>query len=191
MAEVTGQWVECITDTDYEIYSEYPYPIRRKGSDRMIKERIAYGYVQCTLNCKNYQKHRVIAQQFIPNPDNLPQVDHINHIRSDNRLENLRWVSPSTNQRNKSGQKGIKYEFFDEIPCDDPDDIIEVRDYGAHEFENLYYCDDCFYFFNGIQYRRLHANIAAKGAAYVFANNINDVKVKIYYTKFKKLYDLI
>ena len=44
--------------------------------------------------------HRLVALAFIPNPDSLPVVDHINGDRSDNRVENLRWVTHSENSNN-------------------------------------------------------------------------------------------
>jgi hypothetical protein len=46
--------------------------------------------------------HRLVGQTFIPNPENLPQIDHINRNRTDNRVCNLRWVDSSTQNRNKS-----------------------------------------------------------------------------------------
>lgn len=49
---------------------------------------------------KMYLAHRLVAQAFIPNPNNKPFIDHINTIRTDNRVENLRWVTSSENMNN-------------------------------------------------------------------------------------------
>lgn len=46
---------------------------------------------------KNEYIHRLVAQTFIPNPLNLPQVDHIDGNKSNNHVSNLRWVSNQTN----------------------------------------------------------------------------------------------
>jgi len=60
--------------------------------------------VVCTINLngKTMKYHRLIAIQFIPNPENMSQVDHINRNPFDNRIENLRWVDARTNSNNKT-----------------------------------------------------------------------------------------
>lgn len=49
---------------------------------------------------KTHYMHRLVAEAFIPNPENKPCIDHINCVRSDNRLENLRWVTQKGNMNN-------------------------------------------------------------------------------------------
>lgn len=58
------------------------------------------GYLQVYIGGKKYLVHRLVAECYIPNPNNKPQVDHINRNRDDNRVENLRWATNSDNQRN-------------------------------------------------------------------------------------------
>ena len=55
--------------------------------------------------------HRLVAETFIPNPDNKPEVDHINTDRCDNDVNNLRWVTRKENHNNpitKEHHKGKK-----------------------------------------------------------------------------------
>jgi hypothetical protein len=57
--------------------------------------------------------HQIVAKMCIPNPEGFKEIDHINNNRTDNRIENLRWVSPSTNNRNKLWIKGYSWNKRD------------------------------------------------------------------------------
>ena len=59
------------------------------------------GYLSIALykdgKTKQYRVHRLVASAFIPNPNNYSQVNHINEIKDDNRVENLEWCTAKYN----------------------------------------------------------------------------------------------
>tara|TARA_R110000744_G_scaffold3002_1_gene11813 strand:+ start:253 stop:720 length:468 start_codon:yes stop_codon:yes gene_type:complete len=75
-----------------------------KNKTKEMKPSKQNGYMRVSLykdvKRKTFYIHRLLALHFIPNPENKPCIDHINGIRDDNRLENLRWV---TNKENMNG----------------------------------------------------------------------------------------
>ena len=81
-------------------------------SGRILKPCITDGYLLVRLSTNNkrtyHRVHRLIAIHFIPNPENKPCVDHINRIRTDNRIENLRWATYCENNQNASLRKDNK-----------------------------------------------------------------------------------
>ena len=79
-------------------------------NNHKIKEKILTpnlnkgGYLRVHLRKDNYSYtpliHRLVAQAFLPNPNNKPQIDHINTNKTDNRVCNLRWTTASENMKN-------------------------------------------------------------------------------------------
>tara|TARA_R110002012_G_C11289114_1_gene571746 strand:- start:25 stop:501 length:477 start_codon:yes stop_codon:yes gene_type:complete len=107
----------------YENYLIYPDGrVQNKKTKRIMKPaQISNGYNRIGLFKDGKQEtsaiHRLVALHYIPNPENKLQVDHINRIRNDNRVENLRWVTHSENRQNtgqnKSNTSGHKYISYD------------------------------------------------------------------------------
>lgn len=76
--------------------------IKNKKRDKILKPYISsggYEYIKILKQHRHYhiRIHRLVAQTFIPNPNNLPQVNHIDGNKLNNNVENLEWVSCSQN----------------------------------------------------------------------------------------------
>lgn len=73
------------------------------------------GYLLIILSKNNKQRtfkiHRLVAEAFIPNTENKPQVDHKNKERDDNRVENLQWLTASENNKKGFLQGRVNSEF--------------------------------------------------------------------------------
>lgn len=103
--------IENVEKKELDNYSKYTFysdgKIWSKSSGKFL-ERLPdnQGYIKSVFvndlnERKDWSIHRIIATCFIPKIKNKPYVDHINGIRHDNRVENLRWVTPKENSNNK------------------------------------------------------------------------------------------
>ena len=105
----------------WKIIEEFPrYLISNKGRIKILstlEDKKVFvkddGYIATTLgNGKQSYKyvHRLVAEAFIKNKHNKPQVNHINGIKGDNRAENLEWVTPAENIRHAIDTGLLKYK---------------------------------------------------------------------------------
>lgn len=132
-------WYWC--DEQGFIYSTY------SGSMRKLNGWISKGYshIELTLNNgkkKQYQIHRIIATGFIPNNDDTKnEVDHINHIRNDNRIENLRWVNRHENTCDDAiWMKSQKTKFTNQNSYYAPKKVMLFKHNGVIIFPSATLC---------------------------------------------------
>lgn len=96
------------------------------------KAKILYdrdGYEMVCFKYKQYRVHKLVAELFVPNPENKPCIDHKNRIRTDNRADNLEWVTVLENNYNKTTTLPVG-----ERKCD-----LDEAEYNRRRAKDYYY----------------------------------------------------
>jgi hypothetical protein len=101
-------------------------------------KRFGYYHVSfCANGIKiNHRVNVLIAKTFIPNPDNKPQVNHIDHVKTNNRISNLEWVTPSENKIHTIKAGRVKKTHSDGIiDCEKATKIRSLWASGVRQVE--------------------------------------------------------
>ena len=103
-------WKEIPDYPDYKISNIGNVMSKKYGDYRLLSPtQNKYGYLRVGLHQNNKTKqfsvHRLVAIAFIPNPENLSTVDHVDRNKTNNDLSNLRWASYKTQNDNRSNSR--------------------------------------------------------------------------------------
>lgn len=123
-------------DGRYAISPEYPYEIIYRSTNRVIKVSTSYNeYKTVNIGGNTYGLHKVIAMQWLENPNNYKEVNHKDGNRSNNQLENLEWISHSENLKQRPKFTRRNYEFIDELP----ETAVPLGKYKDVEYDRYYF----------------------------------------------------
>ena len=116
--------MDCVVCVEVNGFENYVIHENGKVFNKISKkERKTYvdsdGYIRIKLSkngvIQDFSIHRLLALHYLDNPNEYEEVDHINRIRDDNRLENLRWATKSMNCLNRGECKPSGFYFMRNI----------------------------------------------------------------------------
>ena len=135
--------VKRLERTELYIRSDTGKEVTRRVASQIVKVQEDDEYYEVNLlnrdKCEWRRVHRIVAEAFIPNPDSLPQVNHINGDKHDNRVENLEWCTQEYNIHHaidtglRRYQKGID-RSAKKVRCIDTGEVFNTIKKASEHF---------------------------------------------------------
>ena len=130
--------------------------VRNKKTNRILTPSINHqGYCRVFLSSYPIRRqvfiHRLVGEAFIPNPDNLKTIDHIDNNPSNNLLENLRWLSHNDNINRRKCVVGASISYNSKYTVvsyitDGKQNNMYFKNYDDAEAFYFEKCSDCEYY---------------------------------------------
>ena len=136
---------QTFTLDDYEITREGEVINKKWGGRKLKPQPNGKGYLRVHIAGKMYFVHRLVAEQYVPNPDNKPQVNHKDGNKLNNNADNLEWV---TNQENRTHaiKNGLHFQgekcSWSKLTKEDVDFIRKHAEYSSKELAKMFGVSD-------------------------------------------------
>lgn len=163
---------------DGEILSKDGHPmVPQKDAKGYLRIRLRYGDVD-KHGAATYKIHRLVAESFIPNPLKKPQVNHINGDKTDNRADNLEWVTNTENMRHaiESGLQDNTSERMNTLGGQIRTAI--ERGYIANDIADL----------NGVSVKTIRRRVSEFEPEPITTLKLGRIKAYFYYDKSRRVY---
>ena len=134
--DLPGEQWAYVPDTDgYYVSNLGRYKRITERGDSLRKVTVdPEGYCRVTAGTKKFRLHRLVAEAFVPNPNNYPVVDHLDANKQNNKWDNLEWTTAAENSR-RAVEKGLYYRGEST-----PVIAIDQTDKMCYLFKNIAEC---------------------------------------------------
>ena len=178
---ITTEWEPVKNHPAYQIRLVLGRAHIRDENDEVKHKMHNKGYETVRMDGQTYLLHKIIAEQYIPHNDLCNVIDHIDRERTNNFIWNLRWTTVQQNNLNRTSSKGVVYTYVDELP----ENAIPVTCYQDREIRDVYFADNEFYKFTGVQFKIMPKH-HFKSGYYVNTRDVNNKVVAICYNVWKR-----